>query len=336
MEHPVHLDVSGVAGRPSNNGMGERILQTGAADVTDPIWFDVADARQCILNGVVAGAPTEIALETEWEVFLLLLGKARGCHDHARGAEPALERLRIEECLLHWVKLTVGGQPFDGFNLASFRTKCWDEAAVDRFTVKPDRACTAVACIAALFYAEPSQITHESAQALAGSRLGVESLSVDFVAHGDFLSRELLADFFREVVGEMLAMRRRPMRIVEVKLERDSLVDSLFHLARARDAFEAELHRPERGSSDRQKESLVFRTARPDQQHFRATEMRQSKTSKCKGLLQRTRWQMNGAQQLSGRENIGMIAGDKFNHRHVVRLSTSRPKGANAFKRCSE
>jgi len=208
MEHSVQFHVSGVMGRAGNNGMGERILQAGTADVADAIWFDVADARQCIFNGVVPGAPAEIALKTEWEVFLLLLGKARGCHDHACGAEPALERLRIEERLLHRVKLTVAGQPFDGFNLASFRTKCWDEAAVDRFTIKPDRACTAVACIAPLFYAEPSQITHESAQALAGSRLGLESLSVDFVAHGDFLSREFLADLFREVVGEMLPVRR--------------------------------------------------------------------------------------------------------------------------------
>jgi hypothetical protein len=56
---------------------------------------------------------------------------------------------------------------------------------VDRFTVKPDRARTTVACVAPLFHAEPSKITDEGAQALAGPRLGVESLSVDFVAHGD-------------------------------------------------------------------------------------------------------------------------------------------------------
>jgi hypothetical protein len=268
MEHSVQFQISGVMGRAGNNGMGERILQACTADVTDAIWFDVADARQCILNGVVAGAATEIALETECEVFLLLLGKARGCHDHARGAEPALERLRIEERLLHRVKRTVACEPFDGFDFASFRTKRWHEAAVDRFTVKPDRACTAVACIAALFYAEPSQITHESAQALAGSRLGVESLSVDFVAHGDFLSREFLADLFREVVREMLAMRRRPMRIVEVKLERHSFVDSLFYFPRGGNTFEAELHGPECRGGDCEEECLLFRRARPDQQYF--------------------------------------------------------------------
>ncbi len=31
---------------------------------------------------------------------------------------------------------------------------------------------------------------------------------------------------------------------------------------------------------------------------------------------------MNAAQELSGRENIGMVPGDKFNHRHVARLSS--------------
>ena len=208
MEHSVQLHVRGVAGRAGDNRMGERILQAGAADVADAIFFDVTDARQCILDGVVAGAAAEIALETEWEVFLLLVGKARGCHDHARGAEPALEGLRIEERLLHRMKRTIAGESFDGCNLASFGTKRRHEAAVDRFTVEPDRARTAVACIAALFYAEPSEITRKGAQALAGSRLGVENLSVDFVAHVDFLSGELLADLFREVVGKMLAVRR--------------------------------------------------------------------------------------------------------------------------------
>ena len=64
--------------------------------------------------------------------------------------------------------------------------------------------------------------------------------------------------------------------------------------------------------------------------------MRQSETSKRKSLLQRARWKMNAAQELSGRENIGMIAGNKFNHRHLARLSTARPQCANAFQRGSE
>src|SRR6266403_6116750 len=134
----------------------------------------------------------------------------------------------------------------------------------------------------------------------------------------------------------MLAMRRRPMCIVEVKLERHSFVDSFFYLPRGGNSFEAELHGPECGGGDCEEECLLFRRARPNQQHFRATEMRQSETSKRKRLLQRTRWQMNAAQELSGRENIGMIASDKFNYRHVARLSIARPKCANAFQGRSE
>ena len=208
MEHPVHLHVGSVPGGAGDNGMGERILHAASADVANTIFFDVADARQCILDRVVAGAPAEVSLEAEGEVFLFLVGKTCRSHDHTRGAKPALERLCIEERLLHRVKRTVAGKSLDGFNFPSFRTKCWHEAAVDRFTVKPDRACTAVARVTALFYAEPSQITDKRAQALAGSRLGVKNPSIDFVAHGDFLSREFLADLFREVVGEMLPVRR--------------------------------------------------------------------------------------------------------------------------------
>jgi hypothetical protein len=208
MEHSVQLHVRGVAGSAGDNRMGERILQAGTADVADAIFFDVTDARQCILDGVVARAPAEIALETEWEVFLLLVREASGCHDHARGTEPALEGLCIEERLLHRMKRTIAGESFDGCNLAPFGTKRRHKAAVDRFSVEPDCACTAVACIAAFFYAEPSEITRKGAQALARSRLGVEHLAIDLIAHVDFLSGKLLADLFREVVGKMLAVRR--------------------------------------------------------------------------------------------------------------------------------
>ena len=207
MKHPVHFHVSGVPGGAGDNGMGERILDAATANVANTIFFHVADARQCILDRVIPGAAAEVSLEAEGEVFLFLVGKTCRSHNHTRGAEPALECLRIEERLLHRVKRTVAGKSLDGFNFPSFRTKCWHEAAVDRFTVKPDRACTAVARVTALFYAEPSQITDKRAQALAGSRLGVKNPSIDFVAHGDFLNGELFTDLFREIVGKMQAVR---------------------------------------------------------------------------------------------------------------------------------
>ena len=134
--------------------------------------FDVS-ATPCkrILDGVIAGAAAEVALETEREIFLLFFRKACGCHDHARGAESALERLRIEERLLHRMEVPVGGEPFDGGDFAPFGTKSRHKAAVDGFAVEPDRACAAIAGIAAFFHAEPSEIASEGSQALAGPRL---------------------------------------------------------------------------------------------------------------------------------------------------------------------
>jgi hypothetical protein len=50
MKHSVYREISGVPGRAGNNRMGERILEAGAANLADAIWFHVTNARQCILN----------------------------------------------------------------------------------------------------------------------------------------------------------------------------------------------------------------------------------------------------------------------------------------------
>src|SRR3954471_7004812 len=64
--------------------------------------------------------------------------------------------------------------------------------------------------------------------------------------------------------------------------------------------------------------------------------MRQCETPKSEVFLQRGYWEINAAQEFSGRENILVIAGDKFYHRNLARLSTARPKGANTFQGCGE
>ena len=109
-------------------------------------------------------------------------------------------------------------------------------------------------------------------------------------------------------------MSRRAVRIVEVKIEGHSLIDGVFHLFRGRNAFETELHGPESGGSDGEEKGALFRTPRADQQDFRPAKMRQSEASKGKAFLQRGSWQMNAPQELSWRENIDMVARDKFNH----------------------
>ncbi len=62
MEHSLHLYVGGVASGAGDDGMGQRILQAGAAGVTRAILLDMTDTRQGILDGVVAGAAAKIAL----------------------------------------------------------------------------------------------------------------------------------------------------------------------------------------------------------------------------------------------------------------------------------
>src|SRR5258707_13997461 len=106
--------------------------------------------------------------------------------------------------------------------------------------------------------------------------------------------------------SELPGMGGRAVRIVEVKIEGHSLIDGVFHLFRGRNAFETELHGPERGGSDGEEKRALFRTPRADQQDFGPAKMRQSEASKGKGLFQRGCWQMNAAQEISGRENIGM------------------------------
>jgi hypothetical protein len=86
---------------------GQRILQAGAAGVASAVLLDVTDTVQRIFDSVIAGAAAEVSLEPEGKVFFLLIGKAGGGHDHARGAKAALECLRIEERLLHRMQFSV-------------------------------------------------------------------------------------------------------------------------------------------------------------------------------------------------------------------------------------
>src|SRR4029077_6921665 len=107
MEHSLDLYVGGVASSAGDDGMGQRILQAGAAGVAGAVCLDVPDPRQGIFDGVIAGAAAEVSLEPKRQVFLLLIGEAGGGHDHARGAKAALKRLRIEERLLHRMQFSV-------------------------------------------------------------------------------------------------------------------------------------------------------------------------------------------------------------------------------------
>jgi len=131
-------------------------------------------------------------------------------------------------------------------------------------------------------------------------------------------------------------MRWRTVGIVEIKAERHRIIDGALQFHRGRDVFKLQLYGAQRRSSDSEEKRAFLPALGADQHDFGPAKMRQSEASKGKGFFQRGCWQMNAAQEFSGRENIGMVAGDKFNHGYFAGLSTARPKCANAFQRCSE
>ncbi len=96
------------------------------------------------------------------------------------------------------------------------------------------------------------------------------------------------------------------------------------------------LHGAQRGGSDGEQKRAFLQALGANQQDFGPAKMRQTETSKGEAFLQGSCWQMNAPQELSRRENIGMVARDKFDHWYFARLSTPRPKCANAFQRCGE
>ena len=133
---------------------------------------------------MIAGASAEIALEVTRQVADLFLAEARRGHDHAGGAEAALEARGLHERGLHRMQFAVVRQAFDGGDSVAVGAKGGNQAAMNGDAVEPDGAGAAVAGVATLLDAEPSHLAQESSQALAGPRLFRESFAVDEVTHG--------------------------------------------------------------------------------------------------------------------------------------------------------
>jgi len=58
-------------------------------------------AVERVLDRAIAGAAAQIALQRGGKIGALRLVQRRAGQDHARGAEAALKRLRVEKGLLH-------------------------------------------------------------------------------------------------------------------------------------------------------------------------------------------------------------------------------------------
>ncbi len=170
VQHAGDNDIHRVAGLPGHDRLGERIGQARPASVAGDVRLDRADAVQRVGDGAVSGAAAEISFEGVRQVGALLLIECGRGHDHAGGAEPALERVRVQERLLHRVQRAALGQSLDRRHLPPGGAERGHQAGMHRRAVEPHGAGAAIAGIAALLHAEAALLAQEGPQALA--RLG--------------------------------------------------------------------------------------------------------------------------------------------------------------------
>ena len=167
VQHAVHLGVHRVLGATGDHGGRRRRRDAGADSLARGRVLDLNDAVDRVLDRAVSGAAAQVSLQRARQVALLLVGERRRRHDHARGAEPALEPGGVAELALHRVQVLRRAETFDGGDVASLGAERGRDAAVHRVAVEPDRAGAAIACVATLFDAVPAQRADERAQALA-------------------------------------------------------------------------------------------------------------------------------------------------------------------------
>src|SRR5580698_9842417 len=133
-----------------NDVLAEWIGQVGTAGISGSVCFGRADAVDGIGDRAIAGAATEIALQRMGQIRLLLLSERCDGHDHAGRAKAALESLRLQESLLHWMQIAWLTQALDCRDGAPRRAKCRDQAGMHRLAIEPHSACTTIAGVAAL------------------------------------------------------------------------------------------------------------------------------------------------------------------------------------------
>ena len=179
VQHVRDRDIHRVAGPPCDDRLAERVCQARSARAAGDILLHRRDAAQRVGDGAVPRAAAQIALERVRQI-VALPGIERGRrHDHPGRAEPALERLRVQERLLHRVRRAALGQPLDRGHRPSGGVERRHQAGMHRRAVQPDSAGAAIAGIAALLHAEAAVLAQEGAQALAGSRRALDPAAID-------------------------------------------------------------------------------------------------------------------------------------------------------------
>ena len=124
----------------------------------------------------IAGAAAEVALQSARQIAQLRLVERGGGHDHARGAEAALEALRVEEGLLHRVEGRRRQAPRSLSLCAPRRGTAGTRQLCTGLPSRMHRAGAAVAGVATLLHAEPAEFAQERAKALAGPAASLRKL----------------------------------------------------------------------------------------------------------------------------------------------------------------
>ncbi len=215
MQQALDGDVEGVTRLSGHDGGPGGRRDIAAAWRCRIGLVDVTHAADRVLDGAIAGAPAQIALERGGEIVALGLVQARGGHDHAGRAKPALETLRLQEGALHRMQRAVARETFDGRDLAAVGAERRDEAAVHGLAVEQHAAGAAVAGVAALLHPEPPSCRRKVRRHWPGRGVAGERVPLTSIAHGAARGA-FAADLLGELQGHVLAPGRRAVQVVEV------------------------------------------------------------------------------------------------------------------------
>lgn len=172
-------NVHGVAGAAGDDRFPQRVAQAGAAGVAGRVLLGLADSGDRVGDRAIAGAATEIAFEGVRQVGQLRRVERGRRHDHAGGAEAALEALRVEKAALHLVQLAGLAESLDRGDLPPGSAEGGHQAGMHRLAIEPYRASAAIAGVAAFLHAERALLAQIGSQALARAGRGRGGPPVD-------------------------------------------------------------------------------------------------------------------------------------------------------------
>jgi hypothetical protein len=165
VQQPLYRDVRRVTGLPSDDRFGEGGAQAGLAGLAGHVFFGGAHPGKRIGDGAVSSTAAQITLEGVRQIDVLSAIERSGRHDQAGAAEAALECLRVQKGLLHWVERAIFRQAFNGRHFVPGGAECGHQARMYRRSVEPAGARATIAGVAALLYPKAAVLTQEGTQA---------------------------------------------------------------------------------------------------------------------------------------------------------------------------